>query len=145
MMNKENNENLHDDPEGDKEETRFSWPRFIIGLMILLTPVWYIAYLSWQSDVVDQDHQVPIICTVTGAEQYTSTGAGKAYSSSQKYIAFDTEECRTILLPISSDDDGQGMADGVQVGRKYEFMMGRSQVGVKSGARDVFSYRGPVD
>lgn len=144
MMNKENNENLHGTPEGEKKK-KSSTMRLMIGLPILLTPVWYMAYLSWQSNVVDQDHQVPVVCTVTGAEQYTSSGAGKAYSSSRDYIAFDTEECRTILLPISSDDDGQGMADGVQVGRKYEFMMGRSQVGVKSGAREVFSYRGPVD
>lgn len=102
-------------------------------------------YLSWQSDVVDQDHQVPITCTVTGAEQRTSTGAGRDHSSSRDYISFSTEECRNVLLTISSDEDGQRIVDSVQVGRKYEFMMGRSQVGVKSGARDVFSFRGPVD
>lgn len=45
----------------------------------------------------------------------------------------------------STDDDVQSMVDDIQVGRKYEFMMGRSQVGVKSGARDVFSFSGPVD
>ncbi len=67
-----------------------------------------------------------------------------------------TVPARTTLLLIpknvalffcqsSTDDDVQSMVDDIQVGRKYEFMMGRSQVGVKSGARDVFSFSGPVD
>lgn len=143
-MNKENSENLHSAPEGEKKK-KSSTIRLMIGLPILLTPVWYMAYLSWQSNVVDQDHQVPVVCTVTGAAQYTSSGAGKSHSSSQDYVSFATEECRKIHLPISSDEEAQSIIDSVQVGRKYEFMMGRSQVGVKSGARRVFSYRGPVD
>lgn len=123
-MNSENNETQGDNPGGDQKKSKFSWPRFIIGLTILLSSVWYMLYLSWQSDVVDQDHQVPITCTVTGAEQRTSTGAGRAHSSSRDYISFSTEECRNVLLTISSDEDGQRIVDSVQVGRKYEFMMG---------------------
>lgn len=65
-------------------------------LLIFGTPL----YVIWKFDFYDADHQVPINCTVTGAEQYTSTGAGRSHSSSKDYIAFDTEECRTILLSI---------------------------------------------
>lgn len=142
-MNNTNNEKIHNEPV--KKEKKFSWPRFIIGMLILMSPVAYMGYLSWQSNVTDQDNQVPITCTVTNAEQYTSSGAGKSYSSSKDYIAFDTQECRTLLLPISTDDDYQSMINEIQKGKKYEFMMGESQVDVKSGAREVFSYSGPTE
>lgn len=103
------------------------------------------AYFQWKSHFYDPHHQVPIICTVTVAEQYTSTSSGSRYGSSRDYLFFETEECRNLLLPISSDDDYQSMLDEIQIGKKYEFMMGESQVGVTSGARKVFSYSGPVE
>lgn len=128
-----------------KKEKEFSYPRFIIGMLIILSPVFYLGYSLLETKFRDPHHQVPIICTVTVAEQYTSTSSGRGYGSSRDYLFFKTEECRNLLLPISSDDDYQSMLDEIQIGKKYEFMMGESQVGVTWGAREVFSYSGPVE
>lgn len=142
MMNKENSEKkeVEQHPQVERKRPRY-WLMALTILLIFGIPL----YWFWKFNFYDANHQVPIICTVTGAEQHTSSGAGRGYSSSRDYVAFDTEECRTILLPIFSDEEGQQIVDSVQVGRKYEFMMGQTQATLKSGAREVFSYRGPVD
>lgn len=136
--------------ENSKNQEIGEKPRSMLIKYILLTCLIFCifgipAYFQWKSHFYDPHHQVPIICTVTEVRKHTSTGSGKGYSSGRDYLSFRTEECRTLQLPISSDDDYQTMIDKIQIGKKYEFMMGESQVGVTSGARKVFSYSGPVE
>lgn len=141
-MNNTNKELPNQKPASAKKRKK---PRYWLMIPTLLLMFGVPFYWVWKSNFYDPDHQVPITCTVTNAEQYTSSGAGKSYSSSKDYIAFDTQECRTLLLPISTDDDYQSMINEIQKGKKYEFMMGESQIDVKSGAREVFSYSGPTE
>lgn len=143
MTNKKNKEDSSNPSR--KKEKEFSYPRFIIGMLIILSPVFYLGYSLLETKFRDPYHQVPIICTVNEVRKHTSTGSGKGYSSGKDYLSFRTEECRTLQFPISSDDDYQSMIDEIQIGEKYQFMMGESQVGVTWGAREVFSYSGPVE
>ncbi|HIY94200.1 MAG TPA: hypothetical protein H9821_00845 [Candidatus Rothia avicola] len=129
--------------ENKKKKSKFSWFRFIIVVLIFMSPFIYVMYSLWQLNITDRYHQVSLVCTVESAEYKSSTSSGARYSSSRDDIVFSTVECEGLYLTVS-EGEIESTLSRVEPGKKYEFMLG--ETGVDSwGQRRVYSFSGPVE